>query len=698
MPALPSGRSRGTSASSSALTPIPLQLQELLERILSFLNQPTLRFTAALVCRRWYDIVRPFRYRSMTWVLDRPSEATPREKALLRLEMTQILIIKEPTGNAFWYRHPPARFLPNTWKAFTHRLNALANDEHRLKIHDLSVLYHMQLDTELYPLLEILGPSLTSLRLEGMKHVDVPLYGILERCPNLIRLSVSFKVGSSFCSENSGMEGDDHPLPMRKTLRSLSLGNMAIEEVTLLQLLATCPNLESLRLQALQGSASITRLDTTVIAISEDRLVSYSKKAFLEQLAHQCPLLNSLHLSKSAPYQWRVTRLSNPQLAMILEMFPKLKELSLPGCDFTSATFKTLMTMKTCNILRNALTSLEIVGYGYMKGLENSLHEFLCEAPHLLHLKAEDISFPRAWFDLEGILDRNEKISQTKDDLWGYPHPTTDESDRPDYQLMESMNRKIWACRHLRTLHLEFDQRGYGDVCSVETSRMIFGYISKVCPRLEDIRIRRSSLNLTLEGGLCLLTRLERLRRLVIVTDEECSMVQQDIEWISREMTPELNTKMVKLATQYAATESKTLRVRTPFINSVSWTHTLQQRFRNPSGSPPLFAAQTNGSSISGNMSSSIGSSRRTHSSAGSSSEPNDVVNGSEFMISGVDMRHLGRGRDILDLFISASSSLDCCWRDMEYFEIKFLRNCYHGERLPLAEWVKAYRPEIEFC
>ncbi|KAF9284474.1 hypothetical protein BGZ68_004664 [Mortierella alpina] len=635
----------------------------------------------------------------MTWVLDRPSEDNPREKALLDLEMIQILTIKEPTGNAFWYRDPPARFQPKTWKAFTHRLLTLANDEHRLKLHDLSVLYHMKLDEELYPLLKILGPSLTRLRLEGMKHVDVPLYAILEHCPHLIRLSISFKVGSSFCSENSGIEGDNDPLPMRKTLRSLSLGNMAIEEVTLLQLLATCPNLENLRLHALQGSASITRLDTTVVAISEDRLVSYSKKSFLEQLAQYCPKLNSLHLSKSAPYQWRVTRLSNAQLAMILEMFPKLRELSLPGCDFTTATFKTLTTMKTCNIIRNALTSLEIVGYGYMKGLENSLHEFLCEAPHLLHLKAEDISFPRAWFDLEGILDRNEKISQTKDDLWGYPHPVTDETDRPDYQLMESMNRKIWACRNLRTLHLEFDQRGYGNVCSVETSRMIFGYISKVCPRLEDIRIRRSSLNLALEGGLCLLTRLERLRRLVIVTDEECSMVQQDIEWISRKMTPELNTKMVKLATQYAASENKTLRVRTPFINNVTWTQTLHQRFRNPSGSHYAFAGHSNNSSISGSMSSSIGSSRRTHSSAGSSGEHHDaMVNGSEFMISGVDMRHLGRGRDILDLFISASSSLDCCWRDMEYFEIKFLKNCYHGERLPLADWVKEYRPEIEFC
>ncbi|KAG0205136.1 hypothetical protein BGX28_003177 [Mortierella sp. GBA30] len=691
----PSTSSSRSSSSRSITTPVPLQLQELLERILSSLNEPTLRFTAALVCRQWYDIVRPLRYRVMTWVLDRPSEENPREEALRNLEVTEILIIKDPAPNAFWYRHPPARFKPSTWKAFISRLNALADSEQRLKIKDLSILYHIQLDTELYSLLEIVGPTLTSLTLEGLKHPEVPLYGLLDRCPRLVHLRVCYKPGSCFRCEDPILERAT-PRPARGTLRSLTLGTMAIEEVALLTLLASCPNLERLRLLCLQGAATITRLDTTVATISEERLVSYSKRSFLEQVADLCPKLNSLHLSKNAPYQWRVTRLSNSQLAMILELFPKLRELSIPGCDFTTATFKTLTTMKTGDIFRNALTTLEIVGHGHLKGLENSLHEFLCEAPHLLRLKAEDICFPSAWFDLEGILDRNEKLSQTMDDLWGFPHPVTEDSDRLDYQLMESMNRKIWACRRLQTLHLEFDQRGYGCPCSAETSRVIFGYLSKVCPRLDDVRIRRNSLNLTLEGGLCLLTRLERLRRLVIVTDEECPMAQHDVEWICKSISPELRAKMVKMVAQYAASESKSLRVRTPFVTNTSWAHTWQQRLRNPSAPYLSYSSQSSGSSSI----SSTSSSRGTYSNAsggGGGLHGGEGANRSEYTIDGVDMRYLGRGRDILELLTAPSSSASC-WRDLEYLEIKFLRNCYlGGDKLPLADWIKEYRPEIEF-
>jgi len=73
---------------------------------------------------------------------------------------------------------------------------------------------------------------------------------------------------------------------------------------------------------------------------------------------------------------------------------------------------------------------------------------------------------------------------------------------------------KFWACRGLKTLSMRLGPKPtfwHGHV---------FGYLSRVCPRLEDLSLSMNHCQaLALESGLCLLTRLQSLERLSIHTD-----------------------------------------------------------------------------------------------------------------------------------------------------------------------------------
>ncbi|KAG0343493.1 hypothetical protein BG004_005270 [Podila humilis] len=89
--------------------------------------------------------------------------------------------------------------------------------------------------------------------------------------------------------------------------------------------------------------------------------------------------------------------------------------------------------------------------------------------------------------------------------------------------LVSSPSRlgRLWACRNLHTLEINF-------VSTEDTSlwlqseldgqdtRTVFGYLSRVCPKLQRVYIGLDYASLHLQSGLCLLSRLERLEKAVI--------------------------------------------------------------------------------------------------------------------------------------------------------------------------------------
>ncbi|KAF9097801.1 hypothetical protein BGX23_007897 [Mortierella sp. AD031] len=152
--------------------------------------------------------------------------------------------------------------------------------------------------------------------------------------------------------------------------------------------------------------------------------------------------------------------------------------------------------------------------------LSHTLHDFLCTSLLLLHLKAPLVRYHTAFLDLRGDLDLNVRY-QVLPSLPYYP------------RLLRWTHKRVWACRRLCTLQLYFfaEQKQNAE----EDARILFGYISRVCPLLQDLAIQQQHLCVRLEGGLCLLSRLHRLERLSVVSSGNNSgFTKRDLVWMTK--------------------------------------------------------------------------------------------------------------------------------------------------------------------
>lgn len=171
----------------------------------------------------------------------------------------------------------------------------------------------------------------------------------------------------------------------------------------------------------------------------------------------------------------------------------------------------------------NIITALEIAGPGQC-GLDSTLHNYLCSSPHLLHLRAPKIEYQ------VNRMDFHRRLSDTN----------TTRFDR--YPALGQP--QVWACSKLQTLHLGIYSIGGSpplDPTFNEQGRVLFGYICRVTPRLQDLCLNLSQHltsydtppRLCLESGLCLLTQLTRLERLCVSGKLTRQVnVPEDIEWM----------------------------------------------------------------------------------------------------------------------------------------------------------------------
>ncbi|KAF9906069.1 hypothetical protein EC991_001077 [Linnemannia zychae] len=149
------------------------------------------------------------------------------------------------------------------------------------------------------------------------------------------------------------------------------------------------------------------------------------------------------------------------------------------------------------------------------------LHDLLCTSPQLIYLKSLKAPLRPQYMDLY----------DGQDDRFG--------SDTHGQLTLPP----IWACRGLETLHIELH--------GIFDPRVLFGYISRVLPRLEELYIIRpdhcetsnamllhTSSLLWLKGGFCLLSRLQYLERLFVISEkrdlraaEDCK--RMELSWIT---------------------------------------------------------------------------------------------------------------------------------------------------------------------
>ena len=177
-------------------------------------------------------------------------------------------------------------------------------------------------------------------------------------------------------------------------------------------------------------------------------------------------------------------------------------------------------------------------------GAHALVHQYLCDSPYLAHLTTLKTVIRLKELDLFG---RGGFINL------GRAHDAI-ESDKgkcfPISSSGSTIPPRIWRCRGLRTLHVIVH---LPDPFQPVFSRILFGYIARVCPVVEDLQIyvprtchymnmghRLSGLHppepfLRLDGGFCLLGRLECLQRLRVfrdLGDRTLSCEDWELDWI----------------------------------------------------------------------------------------------------------------------------------------------------------------------
>lgn len=351
---------------------------------------------------------------------------------------------------------------------------------------------------------------------------------ILTMCPLLEELCVeAHEFGESWTMLTVTATKPGHQNRPFPNLRSLVLVRVVFAQDDLERLLTVTPNLKELKLMGMTWHDS------------KNVKLRYSWIQLFEALKANNITLDQAHFSNLGH------RMSAEESHMLLEdVYPlSVRDLSLWALDVTPRFFQSVLSQP------EFLTTLEIWWQPSMNDRPKShsdpsiaathrlIQKYLCTCPQLarlttlktlIRLEELDVFVRRGYTDLD-----NRQSARPNEKYRGSP-PTI------------SSPSPIWQCRDLRTLHIIFQMP---PVFKPVYSRILFGYISRVCPALEELQIwtpqqchdivyiRRHSpkLELPLSGGFCLLGRLQYLQRLRVVKEgRRKGTVSQDWElnWI----------------------------------------------------------------------------------------------------------------------------------------------------------------------
>ncbi|KAG0212230.1 hypothetical protein BGX33_003747 [Mortierella sp. NVP41] len=476
--------------------------------------------------------------------------------------------------------------------------------------------------------------TLTCLWLKKIAIQQLPIGQVLIQCPHIEELVIECEVYSSRTRltmvllddvEPGQEERQGHGLPKDLRLKRLHLRDVLIKESTVIAILDSAPGLYDLKVQApvippptppITPSATaptqheFTTLDvpltvsvgvepnTTTSARGVDlrgEWLTCDRLGFFQELGVLFPQLTSLHFTRTHH------RYTDTMIRAILRSFPNATRWSLVWRDLPDGILRDLNQCVEASSIHqidstswapiqgpvglhaNHLTSLEILPMAdWTPRWGNALHEFLCASPLLEHLRAGSISYYIENLDLNGLLPgRDEILAEPESD-----HNNVEYGDQLSVNSHSTFGRhyydpppsskkvlKVWACRNLKTLHLEFSRErprpslnGSRPILSYTTatsishhssstrsasssststmvplpdnsprfSRIVYGYISRFCPNLQDLLIRAYRLNMTLQGGFVLLTRLQKLKR-VAISQYDCHFSERDmLPWIMK--------------------------------------------------------------------------------------------------------------------------------------------------------------------
>ncbi|KAG9072873.1 hypothetical protein KI688_000654 [Linnemannia hyalina] len=514
--------------------PTPFDIPEILDRILSFVDKRTLH-SAFLVERQWLQLGRQYNVFEYAWSDARRKDYTDLVRAMYRLPWISrlqwhaaprmdtfddsvqadqwfwLLAALEHLGYGQVERETAYDQADESWMYryqrwwedeaidfSTYQANPLTRGP-RVNLQEFELKGHT--DVPKFRLILPLLSTVTKLRFvnvggDGTRHqTDLQMGLIMQHCPLLEYLYISSTEPDgeqlpgpwNFATTDTSPASSTPPHPPIVTLplKSLVLNNAMFYQHDLEDFLAFTPHLKTLKV-----------IKANLLGPPPQFLRIPLNTARFSQVLNNLPLcLSVLHIStKKYSYNDLPTRFC-----------PNSQERSFVASDFTAPLLRTLRQQP------NTLTSLELLHNG---NCSSTLHDFLCNSHHLIHLKAPMTLYSVEHMDLHGR-------------LLNAPYPGRNRPPTKAGVSPPTPPPGIWKCRNLRTLHVSIitpdtsSRRKRSGPCP-EFSRIAFGYISRVCPQLRDLMLldelspEYPTLDMRLQGGFCLLGRLKHLEKLKI--------------------------------------------------------------------------------------------------------------------------------------------------------------------------------------
>ncbi|KAF9355331.1 hypothetical protein BGX26_006700 [Mortierella sp. AD094] len=517
-----------------------MQLPEILDVIFMHLPLYTLASSASLVSKQWNAISRRHLNLTMRWFLA-VSESKQRE-SIEQLGNVDVLYIqfyddRLSKGCIFPEYFAIDSTYDDSWKALSSALSTTYMTCSGNKLKKLVLNGDIRYKHRFYPLLPFLD-GLTELRLEKIYDATVDLSVIFSFCPHLRHLyleargnditgatdQVHLQLLGSQRLENNIAPSSDVQLSHEEQHEEQHEERQAIVKLGMLRL-------KSLAIHGLDyGMAIIEPIlrscpEVTRVEITQwnqwigDQSDAMTRSKLYNILSESCPLLEHIHIYLVHDKLTEQTAIS------FIDTFPQIYSLTFTTLD--------LARPKMCDIFfpssfSSRLTNLEITQSFETEPLACVLHRILCSTPSLLHLKVPAVRYWAEYMDLDGDTDDKGQYRPDYCIRRSSPRPPG-----PTLNLRHPwIPREIWACRGLKTLRM-WIQGAKGDVRDSKSARIMFGYLATVCPDLREIHITRSSVNVTLEGGLCLLSRLKHLGRVEIETDAIPKLKRKDMFWLA---------------------------------------------------------------------------------------------------------------------------------------------------------------------
>ncbi|KAK3811600.1 MAG: hypothetical protein JOS17DRAFT_490622 [Linnemannia elongata] len=528
----------------------PVHIPEILEKILSYLDDHTSRKISRLVCRQWFFLTSPARQ----VVFDGHRHGRTINKTLSRMAGAGGLWWR--SDHDYWLKPPPQRvhwgFLKKALQLVHERYQQqqqqllLQQQQQRQSLQISSTQddqegHLIRTRTKLYSPLRILElvenprvsylisdilpymSTLTVLRICPTTGESFDMNEILVSCPLLevfhllptekLRVFGPWDVMTKLRkAQNEAIpagQGEGHPprTAGQLPLQSLILRNVFFYQSCIEELLNYTPHLTELQL----------------VVWSPDEDSTFDPPSFYQHLQSLDHIsLDSFHFSFEGKFDDNTPELRE----MARKICPNRHKWLFWTGDLTPAMTRCLLEH------RNVVTTLELVyNQPVICGPSGLLHQYLCNSPQLLHLRASNTAY------LFDHLDLHQRT------LLYEGHYSIDPLTAG--QSYGSARPGVWACRGLKTLHLAFDSQTDRLLFAPVCLRIVFGYLTRVVPRLQDLQIVILScfsygrgnvgppLRLTLQSGFCLLSRLKNLEKLRIGCDGGSVDCQRsDIEWM----------------------------------------------------------------------------------------------------------------------------------------------------------------------